>query len=421
MSRDTKQVTLTYQVVIGPIIGGFLADPTALDSPLVKVFGANSTFGGKDGVQWMIDYPYALPNVISAVFLTSSLLLCWTCLQETHSDLCNQYDAGIALGGMIKRFFCYVLHLGSPPRHHYVTLEDLADSTRTDTPDRSTRVSEETLYEPSNPHVSQSTCQVISSSARPSSENAGSGHASSIPESDNKTMTYRQIFTRNVVLTLFSFMMCPMHNASFMQLWPVFLSTPRSFADVALPFKFSGGLGLSTSDVGFAMAVLGVAGIILQLLVFPLVQGKYGTLLCYRVSLCVFPLAYCLIPYLAILPSTSGKSAGGITVWSGIVIVVLVQVIARTFALPSSVILVNNCAPAKSCLGTIHGAASSLASLSRVVGPLSASFLFGYGQEVGVVGIVWWCLAFVASGGAIFSLFLEEGGQLKEKEGRPTS
>lgn len=406
-------------IVIGPIIGGFLADPTAPDSPLAKVFGTNSTFGGRDGVQWMMDYPYALPNVISAAFLISSLLLCWTCLKETHSVLCHNYDTGIALGSMIKRFLCIIFRLKNPPAADYVPLGNLTTTAELPPSERSARVSEETLYDSNPGHNSQPDSDEASGSVRPNDENENHEEpVDSTASSLSETLTYKQIFTRNVVLTLLSFMVCPMHNASFMQLWPVFLSTPRSFSKITLPFKFSGGLGLSTSDVGFAMAVLGVAGITLQLLVFPLVQGKYGTLICYRVSLFVFPLAYCLIPYLAILPSTPGKSAGGITVWSGIVIVVLVQVVARTFALPSSVILVNNSAPTKRCLGTIHGAASSLASLSRVVGPLSASFLFGYGQEIGIVGIVWWCLACIAMGGAVFSLFIEEGDTISEKEGQ---
>lgn len=53
-------------VIIGPILGGLLADPIA---SYPSLFGANSFFGGKNGVWWMKHWPYAFPNLVSAVFL----------------------------------------------------------------------------------------------------------------------------------------------------------------------------------------------------------------------------------------------------------------------------------------------------------------------------------------------------------------
>ena len=53
-------------VIIGPILGGLLADPVA---SYPKLFGENSVYGGEDGVWWMKHWPYALPNLLSAIFL----------------------------------------------------------------------------------------------------------------------------------------------------------------------------------------------------------------------------------------------------------------------------------------------------------------------------------------------------------------
>lgn len=53
-------------VIIGPVLGGVLADPVGSYPAL---FGANSTLGGKNGVWWMKHWPYALPNLLSAFFL----------------------------------------------------------------------------------------------------------------------------------------------------------------------------------------------------------------------------------------------------------------------------------------------------------------------------------------------------------------
>jgi len=53
-------------VIVGPIIGGVLADPVG---SYPSLFGAGTFFGGKDGVWWMRQWPYALPNLMSAIFL----------------------------------------------------------------------------------------------------------------------------------------------------------------------------------------------------------------------------------------------------------------------------------------------------------------------------------------------------------------
>lgn len=58
-------------VIIGPILGGLLADPL---TSYPGLFGPHSFFGGQNGVWWMKKWPYALPNVISAVIVLISAL-----------------------------------------------------------------------------------------------------------------------------------------------------------------------------------------------------------------------------------------------------------------------------------------------------------------------------------------------------------
>jgi MFS family permease len=53
-------------VIIGPVLGGMLADPIKNYPQLV---GPGSLLGGKDGVWWMERWPFALPNLISAIFI----------------------------------------------------------------------------------------------------------------------------------------------------------------------------------------------------------------------------------------------------------------------------------------------------------------------------------------------------------------
>lgn len=66
-------------VIIGPVLGGSLADPVK-NYPFL--FGPGSLLGGKDGVWWMRHWPYALPNVLSAMFIFASLLAVLLWLDE---------------------------------------------------------------------------------------------------------------------------------------------------------------------------------------------------------------------------------------------------------------------------------------------------------------------------------------------------
>lgn len=77
-------------VIIGPILGGSLADPV---NSFPWLFGPGSVLGGKDGVWWMKRWPYALPNVLSAIFIFMSLLAVFLGLDEvSHCNIAARYQ-----------------------------------------------------------------------------------------------------------------------------------------------------------------------------------------------------------------------------------------------------------------------------------------------------------------------------------------
>jgi MFS family permease len=194
------------------------------------------------------------------------------------------------------------------------------------------------------------------------------------------------------------------------------------------PFTFTGGLALPPPSIGTALAILGVIGISLQLLLYPRLSFKLGTTNSLRLSLLLFPLSYFLAPYLAVIPSTtpSPGQATGPWVWIGITLVLCIQVMARTFALPSSAILVNNANPHPSVLGTLHGIAQSVSSATRTVGPVLAGWIYGIGLGKGMVGLAWWVMSGISVLGAIAGRFVWEGdgheiwleGEKEEEDGK---
>lgn len=63
-------MTFNIGVIIGPILGGILADPAGSYPDL---FGETRFF---------LTFPYAMPNLVSAFFLLSASLTAWLWLEE---------------------------------------------------------------------------------------------------------------------------------------------------------------------------------------------------------------------------------------------------------------------------------------------------------------------------------------------------
>jgi len=159
------------------------------------------------------------------------------------------------------------------------------------------------------------------------------------------------------------------------------------------------------------MSILGVIGVILQFAMYPRVNARFGLVRSFRYSLFIFPLAYFLAPYLALLPSKTKPpyQATGALVWIGIGMVLFLQVAARTFALPATIILLNNCSPHPSVLGTIHGLGSSVSSTFRTFGPIASGRWYAIGLEKGTVGLGWWGITTVSILGCLSGFWVKNG------------
>lgn len=182
----------------------------------------------------------------------------------------------------------------------------------------------------------------------------------------------RKILTPNILTTLLAFGVLPLHNSTFMHLYTIYLSTPRST-------PLHGGLSLSAHTVGLALSLLGTLGILCQILVYPPLQAHLGLLRSFQLSCCLFPLAYIAAPLISFLPGDS------VAMWVGIIGVLGTQVLARTFALPGSVILLTNSVEEEGVMGTVNGIGSSLSSAARAVGPVVGAMCFAAGDRKSVV------------------------------------
>ncbi|GFF91037.1 uncharacterized membrane protein YCR023C [Aspergillus udagawae] len=345
-------------VIVGPIIGGSLADPI---NSYPHLFGPGSFFGGKDGVWWMERWPFALPNILNAIFTFTAFLAILFGLDETHEIARYRSDWGRQVGRTLARFFSR----RRVPRH-YRQLRNLEDN--------------------------ESLCM------------DGSVTSRSAPSSPIRF----QALPRHKLHFLLAF-----HTSAFNAMTFVFLPTPRAPENSRQGFfHFSGGLGLPSSRVGLATAIIGVIGLPLQIFVYPQVQSRLGTLTSFRTFLPFSPVAYTLMPFLVLIPRYPWL------VWPAFTVVVGLQVISRTFALPAAIILVNNCVADPSILGTVHGVAQSIASAARTLGPFIGGWGLGLGLKNNLVGGIWWALALEALVGWLLLWTIYEGKGIEQRKVR---
>ncbi|KAI1614881.1 major facilitator superfamily domain-containing protein [Exophiala viscosa] len=330
-------------VIIGPLLSGFLADPV---HSLPSIFGPGSLFGGKGGVLWMTKFPYALPNLMFAIILGTAALAIILGLDETHPQLRHQPDRGRRLGRLLVRRL----------------LRGKAD---------------EYAYHPIHYDTS------AASNARLSCDEVVETPA-------------------NVCLTMLQRFLQSLHVSAFNSIFFSLLPAPRADqASFDLPFRFSGGLGLSSKKVGFANTTIGMIGLPLQLLLYPKLIGSIGVRNSYRVFLPLSIIAYVLLPYPVLLPDDV------VLIWICLSSVLVMRVTSRTFVNPATVMLVNDCAPSPHLLGTVNGVASSISSAARILGPTVGGAMLGWGLSHNFVGLPLWVLAMIAMVNWIALLLIE--------------
>jgi MFS family permease len=331
--------------VIALAVGGCLADPV---DNLPYLFGPAGIFNFPKyptGVKWAVDYPYALPALFNGIVLATCLTAATLWLRESLPSKENHRDFGLVLGSALTTFIRQRTAQGSSSSRYallHVEDPDVASAL-------STHSAANELSTP--PRQRPSICAIC-----------------------------------NVPLckALVGFALLPLHNATFLHIFPVFLSMPTTPGQRPNMIYFTGGLGLTSPIVGLYLASFGIAGIILQLLIYTRIQQCIGTLGVFRLANAIFPFAYIFAPYLALLVDHRNAKLLAMAV------VLFIQVMARTMAIPSSVILLTEAVPHRSVLGTVHGAGNTASAFASACGPAIGGVLFAKGIELGAVGLPWW-------------------------------
>ncbi|KAE9368881.1 MFS general substrate transporter [Stipitochalara longipes BDJ] len=343
-------------MLLGPLIGGLLSS--------------------KNGNGVLKAYPYAPPNIFAAAIYTIAAIGVFLGLGETLEHFKHHE------GSIIQRLWKKLTTRDATPSHGYTPIDH--DSDEPDSPQSSVTLTN--FPSPNTP--------------KPKAR-----------------LPFRRIWTWNVLCTMLAHFIIAGHIATFTNLWAIFLSTPISSPSTQHPpFHFSGGLSMKPREVGFAMSTLGAIGVGLQLVIYPMLNDRFGTIRIWRSALFVFPVAYALAPLPALIASLaiSSVSVKAIVVWLSVGFVLLLFVIGRTGVTPATTLLINDCTPHPSVRGTIHTAGTVIGNLSRSLFPVIAFAIFGKGLEIGVVGLGFWCLACLGILACVASRWVEQGENGRE-------
>ena len=370
---------LNIGTILGPIVGGFLADPV---HNLPRIFGEHSLLGGTNGVSWMKHWPYALPSLVTGTILSIAIILVFLGLDETHEEIKHKPDNGRKIAEC------------------FLNLRSFRRSTYKYTP----------LGDGSEPLTTAAL------------EGPQTGNAESSMQCKEEVLSqissnppFRQVWTRNVIFSLASHFFLIFSIATFNALLFTFLPTPRSSsADTssdASASHLAGGLGLSQSNVGLATSFIGVIGFPTQLVLYPMLQSRFGTLKNYRTFFPFSAVAAFLIPLLVLLPNRAWA------VWLSLIAILALQVLGGTMALPGSIIMINESVPMAQVKGLVHGVGQSVASAGKTVGPVLGGWGLGMGLKHNAVEAVWWVLGAVTLLGWVCTWTIrEKEGSDEEKE-----
>ncbi|KAL8713285.1 MAG: hypothetical protein Q9220_002484 [cf. Caloplaca sp. 1 TL-2023] len=210
---------------------------------------------------------------------------------------------------------------------------------------------------------------------------------------------FLKVFSRQSNINLLTYTLLALHSVAYDQLLPIFMHHPpqnnrSSDPNVHLPFKFSGGFGLNADRIGILFTFYGVAGTIIQFLIFPPLARRFGVLNSLKVITIIFPLVYLITPFTALLPDP-------VTQQIVMFAIMLVKCFASIFGFPCTTILLTNSAVSLRILGTLNGVATSVSALGRATGPALGGAMFEIGAEKGWAILPWWVLAAFAILGAI--------------------
>ena len=274
--------------ITGPVVGGLLVSN-------------NAQFSSKD------PYPYIKPNLLSAAVLLVDMTITMIFLEESLDEARDLPPLGKRVGNL----FSWAWQFASSSRPSYLRISS-------GTQKRSLHIHGDAANEEED------------------EEDSESDSATSIPEMiphHNTNLAHSQIFNRDTLLLMSTYLIFQLSNISYNSLYPIFgqADPPR-------------GRNLSPKEIGFSLAFAGAATIVFQLGFFGRLRERLGNRVTYRGCMAAMALAFLLTPWVGYKDSKNGDggmSSGKAWLWVELGLVLLVKSLAAVGCLTSFLLLVG--------------------------------------------------------------------------------
>ena len=336
--------------ILGPVIGGCFYNCYA-----------TSEFWSR--------YPALMPNLICAALLSLAVIVGAFCLEETHPEI----------GG-----------------HSDLDKDEISE-----------------YYSDHRPLLTNvgATDQAPADISR--GDQYGTFNTVKIGQVERSADTAQKAFNHRVLMLVLALGIFTFSSMMFDNLVPVFFQDRRGDPDLAISSTSSdaltGGLGMSTSDVGVIMMFQGFIALFIQGFIFPLAVQHLGIWKSFVLVTLGHPIAYALVPLLAFIP---GSSTGLLNL--GIYSCLTIRNIFGILAYPLVLILLKEASPAPAYLGRINGLAASVGAASRTIASPVAGALYTAGVQAEFTALPWLVTAAVALIGVVQVFFI--GRQADEPE-----
>ncbi|CAE6427595.1 unnamed protein product [Rhizoctonia solani] len=159
-----------------------------------------------------------------------------------------------------------------------------------------------------------------------------------------------------------------------------------------------GGIGFNSAEIGVTLAVSGLFGTVVTILIFPPLERRLGALFLYRFSMVMQVLNSLLFP----LGHAVTLAAGRTGAYLGVSAMLIVRCIGGMIFV-CNMLLVTRSAPSGRSRGTVNALAQMVASASRAIAPAMATSLFAFSVKGGILGgnLIWLVLTLVALLGVV--------------------
>jgi MFS family permease len=281
--------------ITGPALGGLLVSQR---NPFDKTKGN--------------PYPYLLPNIVSAGILVIDLVLTGFILEESLEEAKELPP----LKKRVRHLFSWLWQfVGGSTNPTYIRHQFHRDSRH--------RVDGGADHDHDDGYYTDN-----------ETENDSLLSAPEFFPNQDRQLTSKEIFNRDTILLLGTYLVFQLSNISFNSLYPIFASAPEPT-----------GRTLSPEEIGLSLSFAGIVTIVFQVGIFGKLKEKMGNKATYRAGLFLFFVSMMMMPWVGYRDSKPlfGLGNGKIWLWIELGFVLLVKTVAAVGGLTSALLLV--CCP----------------------------------------------------------------------------